>query len=91
MRKYGAVFYRGNQTCNFDFANQSTAGFKYTFQVTRADFDKTLADAVAARGVEIRYGHAVTSVTFDNSHATVALADPAGKQYNATGACCRDC
>src|ERR1041384_5279817 len=56
MRKYGAVFLRGNQSCNFDFANQSTPGFKYTFQVTRADFDKALADAVAARGVEISYG-----------------------------------
>jgi flavin-dependent dehydrogenase len=76
MRKYGAVFYRGNQTCNFDFANQSSAGFKYTFQVTRADFDKTLADTVAARGVEILYGHSVTNVSFGSSHTTVTLEEP---------------
>lgn len=91
MRKYGAVFYRGNQTCNFDFANQSSAGFKYTFQVTRADFDKTLADAVAARGVEIRYGHGVTSVAFGNSNATVTVADPEGKQRNVTARFVLDC
>jgi flavin-dependent dehydrogenase len=91
MRKYGAVFYRGNQTCNFDFANQSSAGFKYTFQVTRADFDKTLADAVAARGVEIRYGHAVTNVSFGNSNATLVLTNPEGKQYNVTARFVLDC
>jgi flavin-dependent dehydrogenase len=91
MRKYGAVFYRGNQTCNFDFANQSSAGFKYTFQVTRADFDKTLADAVAARGVEIRYGHGVTSVAFGDSNATVTVADPEGKQRNVTARFVLDC
>jgi flavin-dependent dehydrogenase len=90
MRKYGAVFFRGNQTCNFDFANQSTAGFKYTFQVTRADFDKTLADAVAARGVEIRYGHAVTDVSFGDSHATVTLA-AAARQYAVTARFVLDC
>src|SRR6266481_2898976 len=89
MRKYGAVFFRGNQTCNFDFANQSTPGFKYTFQVTRADFDKTLADTVAARGVEIHYGHSVTDVSFGNSHATVA--DAGNNQRNVTARFVLDC
>jgi flavin-dependent dehydrogenase len=91
MRKYGAVFFRGNQTCNFDFANQSGPGFKYTYQVTRADFDKTLADAVAARGVPILYGHSVTNVTFANSHATVTLADPADKRRDVTARFVLDC
>ena len=65
IHKCGAVFLRGNETCNFDFADQFTAGWKYTFQVPRADFDKTLADTVAARGVEILYGHGVTAVEFN--------------------------
>ena len=55
------------ETCNFDFSDQFTAGWKYTFQVPRADFDKTLADAVAARGVEILYGHGVTAVNFERN------------------------
>jgi len=91
MKKYGAVFFRGNQTCNFDFANQSAAGFKYTFQVTRADFDKTLADAVAARGVPILYGHSVTNVSFGSSHATVTLAEPGDKQRTVTARFVLDC
>src|SRR5437868_10518017 len=44
MRKFGAVFLRGNETCNFDFSSQSGPGWKYTYQVTRAEFDKALAD-----------------------------------------------
>ena len=76
MHKCGAVFRRGNRTCNFDFSNQFTAGWKYTFQVPRADFDKTLADAVAARGVKILYGHGVTAVNFDEHGATVTLEQP---------------
>ncbi|HVU07889.1 MAG TPA: NAD(P)/FAD-dependent oxidoreductase [Verrucomicrobiae bacterium] len=77
MRKCGAIFLRDGETCNFDFSDQFTEGWKYTFQVPRADFDQTLADAVAARGVEILYGHGVTAVNFDsaNAFATVEKAD----------------
>ena len=79
MRKNGAVFYRNRAPCNFDFSAQFTTGWKYTWQVPRADFDKTLADAVAARGVEIRYGHGVTAICFDDSCATVAVDGPDGR------------
>ena len=90
MRKYGAVFFRGNQTCNFDFANQSAPGFKYTFQVTRADFDKALADAVAASGVEILYGQTVTNVTFGDC-AKVTLEHANGQKRDVTARFVLDC
>jgi flavin-dependent dehydrogenase len=76
MQKFGAVFLRGGETCNFDFSDQFTAGWKYTYQVPRADFDKALADAVAARGVPILYGHGVTAVEFDERAASVTLEQP---------------
>ncbi len=76
MRKHGAVFLRGKETCDFDFSNQSADGWQYTFQVTRADFDKALADAVAARGVPIRYGHGVTGVEFNEHEARVTIEQP---------------
>lgn len=91
MRKYGAVFFRGNQSCNFDFANQSTSGFKYTFQVTRADFDKTLADAVAARGVEILYGQSVTEVSFSDAGATVTFEGSNGSKRTVATRFVLDC
>jgi len=76
IQKCGAVFLRGNETCNFDFSSQFTAGWQYTFQVPRADFDKTLADAVAARGVKILYGHGVTAIAFNEHSATVTIEPP---------------
>lgn len=91
MQKNGAVFHRHRQTCNFDFSAQFTAGWKYTYQVPRADFDKTLADAVAARGVEILYGHGVTAVNFEPSHAIVTLAQPDGGARTVTARFVLDC
>jgi flavin-dependent dehydrogenase len=76
IHKCGAVFLRGSETCNFDFSDQFTAGWKYTFQVPRADFDKTLADTVAARGVEILYGHGVTAISFDESGSIATIEPP---------------
>ncbi|HSY09715.1 MAG TPA: tryptophan 7-halogenase, partial [Candidatus Dormibacteraeota bacterium] len=76
IHKCGAVFLRGNETCNFDFSDQFTAGWKYTFQVPRADFDKTLADAVAARGVEIHFGHGVTAIAFNKNGAIATIESP---------------
>ena len=77
MRKNGAVFLRGNETCNFDFSSQFTTGYNYTYQVPRGDFDKTLADTVAAQGVDVRYQHSVTAVSFAATHAS-AIIEPAG-------------
>lgn len=76
MQKRGAVFLRGAETCNFDFSDQFTAGWKYTYQVPRADFDQALADAVAARGVEILYGHGVTAVEFHEHGVRVTIEQP---------------
>ena len=76
IHKYGAVFRRDSETCNFDFSDQFTDGWKYTFQVPRADFDKALADTVAARGVEILYNTGVTAISFSKTGATVTIEPP---------------
>ena len=91
IHKNGAVFKRGDGTCNFDFSAQFTEGWKYTFQVPRADFDKTLADAVAARGVEFRYGTGVQAVNFADTYATVTLEDESGARRDVTAKFVLDC
>ena len=91
IHKNGAVFKRGAGECNFDFSAQFTEGWKYTFQVPRADFDKALADEVASRGVEILYGHGVTAVTFEPSHATVTIQQPDGNKRVVTAKFVLDC
>jgi flavin-dependent dehydrogenase len=91
MRKNGAVFLRGHEACNFDFSSQFTDGFKYTYQVPRADFDKALADAVAARGVEILYRHGVTAVSFAPTHALATVEKPDGEKFAVKSKFILDC
>lgn len=91
MRKNGAVFLRGDEICNFDFSSQFTDGFKYTYQVPRADFDKALADAVAARGVEILYRHGVTAVNFDSSNAFATIEKSNGGKFEVKSKFILDC
>jgi len=91
MQKDGAVFHRNRATCNFDFAAQFTTGWKYTWQVPRADFDKTLADAVAARGVQILYGHGISAVGFDDSCARVTIGQPDGGNRTISAKFILDC
>jgi len=59
--KRGALFVRGAERCSFDFQEQHTPGWSWTWQVPRADFDRTLATAVEAMGVPIEWGVKVTS------------------------------
>jgi 2-polyprenyl-6-methoxyphenol hydroxylase-like FAD-dependent oxidoreductase len=73
MRKHGAVFLRGGQRCDFDFAEQSGDGWKYTYQVPRADFDQALIDAVIARGGDVRFQHSVTAVDFSPERARATV------------------
>ncbi len=73
MQKNGALFLRGKESCDFDFACQFTPGWKYTYQVTRADFDLTLARTVAERGADIFYGHSVSAVRFEAETAGATL------------------
>ena len=64
MVKAGALFARGDERADFWFADQFTRGWSWTWQVPRADFDHTLAEAVAAMGVEVRYQTSVVAVDF---------------------------
>jgi flavin-dependent dehydrogenase len=91
MVKTGAVFRRGCESCDFNFSSQSGDGWAYTYQVPRAEFDKALADAVASRGVEIRYGHSVTCVKFDEQAAHVTIERPDKSVHTVTARFVLDC
>jgi flavin-dependent dehydrogenase len=78
--KRGALFLRGAARCDFSFADQYTKGWDHTWQVPRADFDKTLADAVEARGVPFHYAHELKGIDVSGKVAKATIADPAGQQ-----------
>lgn len=80
QEKYGAKFVKGNNVCDFTFKEQYTPGWNWTWQVTRADFDKTLADTVASMGVPVSYETTVTAIRFNGSDSVTTVEDTQGNK-----------
>ncbi len=73
--KKGARFMRGEKICNFDFSKKYTEGWNWTWQVPRADFDKTLTDTLIGWGVDIAFEQEVVAVEFEGSDSMTTIRD----------------
>src|SRR5262245_23144616 len=62
QQKDGAKFVMGDQVCDFNFSQQHTPGWQWTWQVPRSEFDKTLADECVKKGIPVSYETEVTGV-----------------------------
>lgn len=71
QRKTGAKFVRDGVICDYSFSDQFTDGWDHAYQVTRADFDKALADGLEAKGVSIDYETTVTAIKFNEDGSSV--------------------
>jgi len=80
QEKFGAKFVKGDAVCDFTFKEQHTPGWNWTWQVTRADFDKTLADTVEAMGVPVSYETTVTAIRFNGSDSVTTVEDIHGNK-----------
>lgn len=81
QQKSGAKFVKQGALCDFTFAEQYTPGWTWTWQVQRADFDKTLADEVERMGVPVAYESTVTAIRFDGSDSVTTVEDVHGNQH----------
>jgi len=82
QRKNGARFIRDEgEICQFNFSEQYTDGWEYAWQMRRAEFDKTLADEIQLRGVELCYQHGVESVDFNDERALTTIQPNVGEKY----------
>src|SRR5262245_18284615 len=79
--KNGAVFIRGDERCEFDFAQKFGDGANWTWQVPRADFDNVLAEGVRARGVPIIFEHGVSEVRV-GSAPRLGIEAPDGARFD---------
>jgi flavin-dependent dehydrogenase len=69
--KNGAAFDRNGEFSEFNFVEKTSAGYPFTFQVPRADFDATLAAEAQRAGAEIRFEVEITAVDFSGAQAKV--------------------
>jgi len=80
QRKAGAKFVKNGRIADYFFADQFTAGWNWTWQVPRAEFDKTLADTVEQMGVPVCYETAVTDIKFNGSDSVTTVEDSEGNK-----------
>ena len=80
QEKFGAKFIRGNEICDFNFTDQFSKGWTWTWQVPRSRFDQILADAVSSMGVSIEYQTTVIDIKFDGTNSNTTVIDKDGNQ-----------
>jgi flavin-dependent dehydrogenase len=80
QEKFGAKFVRGEEICDFNFSDQFTKGWNWTWQVPRAHFDQLLSQKVASMGVDLEHESAVTAITFEGTHSITTVKTKSGDE-----------
>lgn len=80
QKKVGARFYKDGEICDFDFSQQFTEGWSWTWQAPRSELDMALAEEVANRGVNLQYEATVTHIDFGAERQVVHYTDVDGKK-----------
>jgi flavin-dependent dehydrogenase len=71
QEKFGAKFVLDNEICDFNFNEKHSGTFDWTWQVPRADFDKTLADTCEKMGIQVQYETEVIDVKINDDESSV--------------------
>lgn len=79
QQKDGAKFVMGNEICDFNFSQQFTPGWQWTWQVPRADFDTTLADECVKMGIPVHYETEVVNIQIFDDHSLTTVKLPDGQ------------
>ncbi len=81
QEKYGAKFVNtAGEVMDFNFSDQFTEGWKWTWQVKRAELDTLLATEVEKMGVPVEYKTTVTDIKFgEGGSSTTTMTTPTGE------------
>ncbi|MCS6982201.1 MAG: tryptophan 7-halogenase [Flavobacteriales bacterium] len=80
QKKFGARFKKGDVWCEFDFSEQFTKGWTWTWQVPRAEFDMVLAEEVQKQGVPIDFRAEVVGITLGKPYSVTAVRHSSGRE-----------
>ncbi|MDQ3047801.1 MAG: tryptophan 7-halogenase [Bacteroidota bacterium] len=75
QEKFGAKFVMEDKVCDFNFADQFTKGWTWTYQVPRSEFDHILAKGVAKKGVPVEFESTVTSIQFNDDESSITTVE----------------
>ena len=81
--KNGAAFAMEGKYSEFNFAEKTSSGYPFTFQVQRADFDQVLASEAVRMGADVQYQVEITAADFSGERPLVTAKHSDGevKQY----------
>jgi len=71
QEKFGAKFLKDKMVSDFNFSDQFTKGWTWTWQVQRAEFDNALIQEVERRGVPVQFETTVTDIKFNEDESSV--------------------
>jgi len=74
QEKFGAKFMKDDLVADFNFADQFSQGWNWTWQVQRAEFDLTLISEVQRRGVQVDFETTVTGIEFFEDESSISTA-----------------
>src|SRR4030095_751986 len=80
QEKFGAKFVKDGRICDFNFSENFTDGWTWTWQVPRAEFDQVLCDEVQRMGVPIDFETGVTDIQFNNGESITTVEDSSGNK-----------
>jgi flavin-dependent dehydrogenase len=69
--KNGAAFVHSERKSEFNFAEKFSAGYPFTFQVQRAEFDHILINEAAKRGAKVEYEVEITAIDVSGERPVV--------------------
>lgn len=78
QEKFGAKFVRGEEICDFNFSDQFSKGWTWTWQVPRGQFDSILAETVESMGVPVEFQTAVNNIVFNGTDSVTTVTDKDG-------------
>jgi len=83
QKKFGAKFVMGEKVCDFNFEDQFSQGWKWTWQVPRGEFDQILSRGLIKMGVAVDFETTVTAIRFNADESSVTtVEDKAGNKTN---------
>ncbi|HEY5748912.1 MAG TPA: tryptophan 7-halogenase [Chryseolinea sp.] len=71
QEKFGAKFMKEDKVSDFNFSDQYSNGWTWTWQVQRAEFDLTLISDVERRGVPVDFETTVTAIEFQPDESSI--------------------
>ncbi len=80
QEKFGAKFVQGDKICDFNFSDQFTQGWSWTWQVPREDFDLLLADEIQKMGIPLDFETGVTDIQFNGPDSVTTVVDNDGNE-----------